>query len=72
LGKTYGIKIMCYWEHPWGTHLKPREHIENLMRTHWKLERNMLGTKEKLKKSYSAPHPPKLKRKINQGTLSPW
>jgi hypothetical protein len=42
------------------------------MRTHWKLERNMLGTKEKLKKSYSAPHPPKLKRKINQGTLSPW
>jgi hypothetical protein len=32
---------------PWGTHLKPREYIENLMGTHWKLERNMLGTKEK-------------------------
>jgi hypothetical protein len=24
-----------------------REHIGNLMRTHWELERNMLGTKEK-------------------------
>jgi hypothetical protein len=23
------------------------EHIENLMRTHWELERNMLGTKKK-------------------------
>jgi hypothetical protein len=20
LGKTYGIKARCYWEHPWGTH----------------------------------------------------
>jgi len=20
LGKTYGIKVRCYWEHPWGTH----------------------------------------------------
>jgi hypothetical protein len=19
LGKTYGIKERCYWEHPWGT-----------------------------------------------------
>ncbi len=19
LGKTYGIKARCYWEHPWGT-----------------------------------------------------
>jgi hypothetical protein len=24
-----------------------KEHIENLMRTHWELERKMLGTKEK-------------------------
>jgi hypothetical protein len=31
LGKTYGIKARCYWEHPWGTHW---EHIENLMGTH--------------------------------------
>jgi hypothetical protein len=27
LGKTYGIKARCYWEHPWGTN---REHFENL------------------------------------------
>jgi hypothetical protein len=33
LGKTYGIKPGCYWEHPWGTHWEP---IGNLM-----------GTKEK-------------------------
>jgi predicted adenine nucleotide alpha hydrolase (AANH) superfamily ATPase len=45
LGKTYGIKPRCYWEHPWGTHWEPREHIENLMRTHLQLERNMLRTK---------------------------
>jgi hypothetical protein len=51
LGKTYGIKARCYWERPWGTHWVPREHVENLMRTHWQLERNMLGTKEKRKKS---------------------
>jgi hypothetical protein len=36
LGKTYGIKVRCYWEHPWGTHWDPREHIGNA-----------LGTKEK-------------------------
>jgi hypothetical protein len=33
LGETYGIKARCYWEHHWGTH--------------WELEGNMLGTKEK-------------------------
>jgi hypothetical protein len=33
-----------YWEHPWGTHWEPREHIRNLMITHWELEGNMLGT----------------------------
>jgi hypothetical protein len=26
---------------------EPREHIENLMGTHWELEGNMLGTKGK-------------------------
>ncbi len=31
LGKTYGIKVRCYWEHHWGTHWEHREHIENLM-----------------------------------------
>ncbi len=30
LGKTYEIKARCYWEHPWGTHWEPREHIEAL------------------------------------------
>jgi hypothetical protein len=36
LGKTYGIKARCYWEHPWETHWELRE-----------LEWNMFGTKEK-------------------------
>jgi hypothetical protein len=44
LDKTYGIKARRYWEHPWRTH---REHIGNLMGTHWELEGNMMGTKEK-------------------------
>jgi hypothetical protein len=47
LGKTYGFKARCYWKHPWGTHWEPREHIENLMRTHKELEGKM--TKEKRK-----------------------
>ncbi len=51
------------------------EQIGNLMGTSWELKRNMLGTKEKRKKSF--PHPPcrphtKFKRKKNQGTLSAW
>jgi len=33
LGQTYGIKVRCYWEHPWGTHCKPigtwKEHDGN-------------------------------------------
>jgi hypothetical protein len=45
-----------------------REHIGNLIGTHWELERNMLGTKEKWK--IILPPPPKLKEKKNQGTLS--
>ncbi len=64
---------MLLGTHTWGTHWEPREHIENLMGTHWKLERNMLGTKEKWKKILLPTHPPthpKLKRKKNQGTLS--
>jgi hypothetical protein len=58
LGKTYGIKVRCYWKHPWGTHWEPRECIANMMRTHWELERNMLRKKEKLKKSSRPPPPP--------------
>jgi hypothetical protein len=43
LGKTYGIKARCYWEHLWGTHLEPWDHIGNPLG----IERNMLGTKKK-------------------------
>jgi len=32
-GKTHGIKVRSYWEHPWGTHWEPREHIKDLMGT---------------------------------------
>jgi len=39
-GKTYGIKSRCYWN-------TLEEHTENLMGTHWELERNMLGTMKK-------------------------
>jgi hypothetical protein len=53
LGKTYGIKAKCYWEHPWGTHWEPSEHIENLKGTCWE--------KNKKKKYYPTlpPPPPK-------------
>jgi len=40
LGKTYGRKVRCYWEHPWGTHWEPREHDENLMQTCWEQGKN--------------------------------
>jgi len=33
LGKTFGIKARCYWEHPWGTHWELRKHTRNLMTT---------------------------------------
>jgi hypothetical protein len=63
LDKTYGIKASCYWERPWGTNWEPMEHIANLLWIHWELEGDMLGTKEKWKKSSPPPHAPKLKRK---------
>ncbi len=56
-GKTYGIKVRCYWEHPWGTHWKPREHIGNPLRT-WG---EHVGNKGKKKKS-SPPPKPKIKK----------
>jgi hypothetical protein len=40
------IFYCCYWEHPWRTHWEPKEHIGNLMGTHWELE----GNKGKMKK----------------------
>jgi len=44
--KTYAIKVRCYREHPW-EHIGNLGNIENMMGTHWELEGNMLGTKEK-------------------------
>jgi hypothetical protein len=38
LGKPYGIKVQCYWEHPW------EKHIENLS--------NTIGNMVKHKKMY--------------------
>jgi hypothetical protein len=32
------------WRTCWGTHWELGEHIENLMRTHWELEGNIVGT----------------------------
>jgi hypothetical protein len=52
LGQTYGIKVRCYWEHPWGTHWEP---IGNMKGTWWeqrKKEKNPSPTKNfKEKKS---------------------
>jgi hypothetical protein len=39
-----------------------------ILRTHWELERNILGTKEKRKIILHPP--PKTEKKKNQGTLS--
>jgi hypothetical protein len=51
VSKKKWIKAKCYWEHPWGTHWEPGEHIEIVMGNHWELEGNMLGTKKKMKKT---------------------
>jgi len=55
LGKTYGVTARCYREHPWAS----REHIGNLMGTHWELEREHVGNKGKKKKILPPPPPPK-------------
>jgi len=46
--KTDGIKVRCYWEHPWGTNWEPREHIGNLMGTHWEHVGNKGKKKNKI------------------------
>ncbi len=51
LGKTYGIKARCYWEHLWGTHWEPRK----ISGTHWKLEGNLLGRKNEKNPSLTPP-----------------
>jgi hypothetical protein len=50
LGKTYGIKARCYWEHPWRTHWEPNKNP-------LELEGYMLGTKENWKKFFPPFHP---------------
>jgi len=45
---------------PLGEHIGNLKNIGNLLGTHWELERNMLGRKEKRKKVLPQP---KLKRK---------
>jgi hypothetical protein len=60
LGKTYGIKERCYWEHRWGTHWEPREHIGNVMRTHWELK----GTCWEQRKNEKNPPPQRKLKKI--------
>ncbi len=64
LGKTYGIKARCYWEHPWGTRWEPQEHIGNLKGTRWE----HVGNKGKMKEI--PPSPPETQKTENQGTLS--
>jgi hypothetical protein len=35
-GKTYGNKVRCYWEHPWGTDWEPdRNPLRTLGGTCW-------------------------------------
>jgi hypothetical protein len=48
LGKTYGIRMRCHWEHVWGTHWEPREHV---------------GNKGKMKKIFPLPPTQNLKEK---------
>jgi hypothetical protein len=56
LGKTYGIKARCYWEH-----------IGNLMGTHWEVERNIEGTCwEQRKNGINPPPPPPKTSKKNK------
>jgi len=53
LGKPYGIKCRCYWEHL-GECIK--EHFSNLGIL-WGLDGNTLKTREKKPKKKNSPHP---------------
>jgi hypothetical protein len=48
--KAYGIKLRCYGEHV-------GEHIGNLMRTHWELKGDIVGTNEEPGKNEKIPSP---------------
>ncbi len=62
MGKPYGIKPRCYWEH-----------LGENLGTLWELDGNKLGTREKNKKSFSA-HPLKKKKKTGlfMSELAAW
>jgi len=63
LGKTYGIKARCCWEHPWGTHWEHWELIGHLMGTHLELEGTCWEQRKNEKNAPPNPPHPKLKRK---------
>jgi hypothetical protein len=55
LTNVWQVMYPQYWEHPWGTHWEPREHIGSLMGTHLGIWREHVGnTKEKWKKNPDA------------------
>jgi hypothetical protein len=56
LGKPYGTKPRCYWEHL-GERI--REHFENLMGTHWEQVKNTKNP---------SPHAPSERKKLDH----PW
>jgi hypothetical protein len=59
LGKTYGIKARCYWEHLWRTHWEPIKHCKNMMEPIGDVK----GTCWEQKKKEKISPTPKLKRK---------
>jgi hypothetical protein len=50
LGKTYGIKVRCYWEHPWGTHWKPDGNLKGTCQKKGKIKINPLPDRPPFKK----------------------
>jgi len=47
LGKGYGLKVRCHWEHPWGAHSELQEqrgeHLE-MLGTSLKTDGSRMGT----------------------------
>ncbi len=50
-------KVECYWEHV----VEQNENLGSMIRNHWKLDGNRLGTKRS-KKYPTSPHPPHTKK----------
>jgi len=52
LGKTYGIKARCDWEHPWGTHWEPvgnKRKMKKILLLHSPLPQNFKKEKGTLR-----------------------